>query len=173
MADRRLFAVYVGGVVEGCHVELHDMRFVAGPTIEACYDDLRAQWWGDPKSLHLDAWAPLDWVDGHAVHLAPASDGADDLRLWFVNLGGYDPAQFTELHANVFVVALDANAARRKALAQVGDWVSPHRDALHEIETVIDVSAAVRPSVVIRLTPDPEPRPFRFEARYVPIGKRP
>lgn len=170
MERLRLFAVYVGGIISGAHVELHDMRFVVAARIEDAYDDLRAQWWGDPKSLHLDAWGPLEWADGCKVTVSDAPS-ADARRLYFVNLGGYDPAQFTELHENCFIVADDARAAKARAMERIRSWTSPHKDYVREIETVIDVAAAAQ-SGHIRLDPAPAPEPFRFEARYVPIGRR-
>ena len=36
-------------------------------------------------------------------------------KLFFVNLGGYDPDEFTELHKNVLLVAPDAKTAKAKA----------------------------------------------------------
>jgi hypothetical protein len=166
----KLFAVYVGGRVEGCHVELHDMRFAVGATIEDCFDDLKAQWWGLPESLHLDAFGALETVDGFAVTIGdrPQDSGA---KLFFVNLGGYDPEKFDELHRNVFVVASDWRAAKKKALALVEDWTSPHKDNVFEIETIVDVADAITPGRFVHLTPDATEKPFRFEARYIPIGK--
>jgi hypothetical protein len=51
----KLFMFYVGGNCGNSNVELHDVRFAIGDAPEDCYDDLRRQWWGDPKSLHLDS----------------------------------------------------------------------------------------------------------------------
>jgi hypothetical protein len=170
MMEERLFAVYVGGMAEGCHVELHDMRFAVGATIEECYDDLQAQWWGTPESFHIDAFGAIEWVDGHTIELG-ALASTQTARLWFLNLGGYDPAQFTELHENVFVVAADWREAKRKALAAVSGWTAPHKDAVYEIENVVDVAAALGPARHIVLRPDLSPRPFRFEARYIPVGR--
>lgn len=166
----KLFAVYVGGLIEGCHVELHDVRFAVGASIEDCYASLKAQWWGAPESLHLDAWGPLDWADGHRVEIgdAPPPDGP---RLYLVNLGGYDPAQFTELHENLFIVAGDERTAKKRALERVAGWVSPHKDAVLEIDGIVDVAAAAPSGRHVRLTPDDHAQPFRFEARYVPIGR--
>jgi len=170
----QLFAVYVGGLVPGCHVELHDVRFVIGPTIEACFDDLRAQWWGSPESLHLDAWGAVHWADGHGVEITDVPPAAGAPRLWLANLGGYDPAQFTELHENYFVVAADARQAKKRALANIEYWISPHKDAVLEIETIVDIAgAASRPGRHVRLIPRAPERPFVFEARYWPIGARP
>lgn len=162
--------VVIGGVVDGANVELHDTRFVVAARIEDAHEHLRAQWWGKPESLHLDAWGALDWADGHHIEVVEGQGGAS--RLWFVNLGGYDPARFEELHENVVVVADDERAAKTKALARATGWKSPHRDYIRSIETTIDVAAAIGPAFAIRLTPDPAPRPFRFETRYVPIGRK-
>lgn len=167
----KLFAVYVGGMIEGCHVELHDVRFVIGERIEDCYDDLKAQWWGLSETLHLDAWGALTWADGYHIDLVDAPQ-ADDVKLYFVNLGGYDRRLFTELHENVFVVAENPREAKQRALRRIQDWFSPHRDAVKEIETVIDVAAATGAAQrFIRLSKDYKSEPFDFETRYVPIGR--
>lgn len=170
MERLRLFAVYVGGTIKGAHVELHDMRFVAAACIEDAYEDLRSQWWGDARSLHLDAWGAIEWADGYKVTIG-AGPCASGKRLFFINLGGYDPAQFTELHENCFIVAEDERAAKAQAMERIRSWTSPHKDFVHAIETVIDVAAAAQ-SGHIRLDPAPAAEPFRFEARYVPIGRR-
>lgn len=166
----KLFAIYVGGRVEGCHVELHDMRVAVGATIEDCFDDLKAQWWGLPESLHLDAFGAFETVDGFAVEIGDRPRDTE-AKLFFVNLGGYDPDKFAELHRNVFVVANDWRAAKKKALTLVEDWTSPHKDNVFEIETIIDIGAALAPGRHIHLTPGAAEKPFRFEARYLPIGK--
>jgi hypothetical protein len=165
----KLFVVIVGGTVPGAHVELHDTRFVIGRTIEDCYADLRAQWWGTPESLHLDAWGALEWADGWRVEIADRPAARDE-KLWFFNLGGYDPARFDELHANLFVVGADWRAAKKRALEKAAsDWVSPHKDYVFDVDVAVDVAAAAKGHV--RLVPDAAEAPFRFEARYVPIGK--
>lgn len=167
----KLFVAIVGGEVPGCHVELHDTRFVAGARIEDCYEALCAQWWGTPESLHLDAWGPLDWADGYDVSLVKASAAPEGLqRLWFLNLGGYDRSTFDELHRNVFMVAPDWRSAKTRALADVKDWVSPHKDNAFDVDHVIDVAGALGGDWRVRLTPATAPKPFAFEARYVPIG---
>ncbi len=173
----QLFMILVGGMADGCHVELHDVRFAIGETIEDCVPALKAQWWGTPESLHLDAWGPVEAVDGHGVTVAPASGESagdpDGPRLFFCNMGGYDAAQFTELHENVLVVARDAQEARRKAIARVRHWTSPHKDAVLSCEGIIDVAGAVDAVEAWRidLSPGARETPFVFEARYIPLGK--
>lgn len=172
MDRQKLFVVLVGGTVPGAHVELHDTRFVVGAAIEDCYDALRAQWWGTPESLHLDAWGPLEWADGFGVEIADTPAPGPE-KLWFFNLGGYDPARFYELHADLFLVGRDWREAKRRALEQAaGAWVSPHKDHVFDVDAAVDVGAALGGAGRhVRLAPGAPERPFRFEARYVPIGR--
>lgn len=81
---------------------------------------------GEPKSLHLDCWGSVEQVDGFDVTLTAAPQprpGAE--RLYFINLGGYEPSKFEEQHKNILVVGPDAKSAVAKALAAVGKWSEP------------------------------------------------
>jgi hypothetical protein len=167
----KLFMFYIGGDCGNSNIELHDIRFSMGNRAEDCYDDLRRQWWGDPKSLHLDCWGPVEQADGFDVSLATAPP--DDLaaKLFFVNLGDYSAREFGELHSNVLIVAADAKAAKQKALAQVNGWTQPHKDRLFEIEKAIDVTALMNTyGCFLTLKPATEEKPFRFHCEYLPIG---
>lgn len=62
------------------------------------------KWFGDPLRLHIDSWVEWRIVDGWRIALRPAP-AAQLEKLYFINLGAYLPGQFTELHANAFVVA--------------------------------------------------------------------
>jgi hypothetical protein len=167
----RLFMFYVGGSCGSSNVELHDVRFAVGETAEDCYPDLREQWWGDPDSLHLDCWGELTHADGHAVTVGPqASDPAGD-RLFFVNLGGYDPGEFTEQHRNSLVVAPDARTAAKRALVHVQSWSEPHRDNVLDVDNAVDVTAQLGAAGVgLTLAPAAAEQPFTFSCRYTPIA---
>ena len=172
MASPVLFVVVVGGYPEGANVEVHDVRFVVGNAIEDCFDDLKNQWWGNnPQRFHLDAWGALTWADGFGISIRN-DNPESDFRLWFVNLGGYLPDRFKELHKNVFVVARDSSEAKKRALEMAQDWVPPHRDALLDVEMAIDIDNALGEGKHIWLDPSVPERPFKFEARYLPIGKK-
>jgi hypothetical protein len=167
----KLFMFYVGGSFKNANVELHDVRFSIGDTAEACHADLRRQWWGDPGSLHLDCWGEVVHADGYDVALTDEDVVPGTTRLFFVNLGGYDPREFAELHRNVLVVAPDAASAKQKALALTQGWVLPHRDKLFEVESLVDLSEAMAGyGYRLRLTDATAPRPFQFVCTYLPIG---
>jgi len=133
-----LFLVVLGGRTARAHIELHDVRFVVAERIEDTFADLRQQWFGDRRGLHLDSWMSVRFVDGFRVELRPEPEpepvpAAE--RLWFVNLGGYDPRQLAELHQFLLVVAPTPQAARARALRRgLPEAEGRHMDDLHAVD---------------------------------------
>jgi hypothetical protein len=168
----KLFVIYIGGSHEKSLIELHDMRFVVANTIEETYDTLRKSWWGTPSSLHLDAWGMLDYADGYSIQISKLPPNEQSNKLYFVNLGGYDQQQFTELHKNVFIVASDEAQAKQKAVQQISEWESPHRDYLHQVDTLLDLNNLIATdNHYLHLVKDFNAKSFEFTCRYTPIGK--
>lgn len=149
----KLFAVYIGGEAHGANIEVHDMRFVIGERIEDTYADIKRQWWGIPSSLHLDCWAELNQADGYRIELKREAAADTSRRLYYVNVGGYDPRHFTELHQNIFVVAESEQKAKVRALKQVKHWKSFHKDEMYEAEQIFDL-ATIASGWHLHLTPD-------------------
>ena len=82
----------------------------------------------------------LDVVDGHKVSLA--KDAPDNGKaLYFINLGGYAEGAFTELHANMIVVAKDAAEAKARAKSELmqGGESEVHTDDLYDIDDCLEV----------------------------------
>ncbi len=170
-AVQRLFMFYIGGDCGNSNIELHDVRFSIGDTPEACHDDLRHQWWGKPKSLHLDCWGEVAQVDGYDVTILTTAPAPDDPKLFFLNLGGYASDMFAELHENTLIVAADVQTAKKQALARVSGWKAAHRDAAFEVEKAIDVSAvAHKNGLSIMLTKAATETPFVFTCKYLKLG---
>jgi hypothetical protein len=166
----KLFAFYIGGATSNSNVELHDMRFAVAERMEDCYESLRQQWWGTPASLHVDCWMELTSGDGHAVSLRPEPFAGPE-RLFFANLGGYDPHQFTELHRNVFVVARNQDEAKKRGLSMIREWTQPHRDTLFEVEHILGLDTIAAPhGLHIHLLPEATPSAPSFVNGYTPIA---
>jgi hypothetical protein len=134
-AEANLFLAVLGGRAPGCQIELHDVRFVAGATIEAAIPELRRQWFGMREGLHLDAFLRVWAVDGWAVRLGREPSAPRPERLWFVNLGAYRPDSLAELHHFGLVVATSPAAAKAAAQRQ---WLcgalQQHRDDLAAVD---------------------------------------
>ncbi|PWY55577.1 DUF1543 domain-containing protein [Legionella qingyii] len=167
-----LFVVYIGGCHPNSLIELHDLRFIVANSIEDTYDALRKSWWGIPKSLHIDAWGILKYADGHSIQISQKQSEDSGNKLFFVNLGGYDKKQFTELHKNIFVVAANEFEAKQKALIQISDWESPHRDYLYEVDNLLNINSLIKnEGYYLSLNRQAEPKPFEFTCCYNPIGR--
>jgi hypothetical protein len=140
-----LFLVVLGGRTRQSHVELHDVRWVAGERIDDTFSELKLQWFGSRRGLHIDSYVAMHCVDGYAIELkrvgqrqskppfSPA--GAVKQRLWFVNMGAYEAHSLQELHHCGCVVAPTAEAAKSRARQR---WLcgalQQHKDDLHAID---------------------------------------
>ncbi len=168
----KLFVIYIGGAHDKSLIELHDMRFIAAKNIEDTYEQLRSSWWGVPDSLHLDAWGALEHADGYDIHLKSDPVTEPKEKLYFINLGGYDKNQFSELHQNIFIVAASESKAKIKGLKQILNWQSYHLDYQFEVENILDLSKfCAEKKLYLHLEPATEQKKFEFICKYLPIGK--
>jgi hypothetical protein len=136
----RLFAVVLGGnCAPRSNTELHDVVFVAGERIEDTFADLCDLWFGTLEGLHVDSWLELDRVDGYRVSLA--REGASGpTKLFFVNLGGYQPGVFAELHACTFLAAASEDEAKARAKATLMRGLeSVHTDDLYDVDDCLEI----------------------------------
>lgn len=130
----QLFLVVLGGRSRGCHIEQHDVRFVAGERIDDTLPELRRQWFGLQRGLHLDSWMRIEQVEGWQVVLRREPFGGPQ-RLWFVNVGGYDPACMAELHAfGLFIAPSARSAAARAKRHLLSGVIQPHKDDVCAVE---------------------------------------
>lgn len=116
--QQKLFLVYVGGDAPGANIELHDVRFVVGNSIEDTYPALKQQWFGIRSSVHMDSYVYVHHVDGYRIELAKVPS-TEKKKLYFVNFGGYFPGKLAEYHDFTLVVASSTEEARALAKPKV------------------------------------------------------
>ena len=136
----QLFLVVLGGRTAGCQIEQHDVRFVAGRSIDDTIPELRRQWFGRRQGLHLDSTMAVRAIDGFAVSLGPGPPAPRPVRLWFVNLGAYRPDRLAELHHFGLVVARSPQAAKAAAKRQ---WLVGARDQHNDDLASVDDCLAI------------------------------
>ena len=140
----KLIACVLGGTAPGARTELHDVAFAVGHGIEEVHDQLLDAWFGTPEGLHVDAWTILDAITGYRVHLQQEAP-ENDLRLYFVNIGGYQPGEFGERHAWGFFGATTRAEAKRQAKATLlRGHESPHKDNLYQVDECIGIETLGR-----------------------------
>lgn len=130
--------VYLGGTAPGANIELHDIRFVVAATIEAAYPQLKKQWFGDKKSVHMDSYMHVHHVDGYRLDLIErAAEQSEETstsskKLYFVNFGGYFPGKMAEFHDFTLVVADTAQQARVLAKNKVSQLLLANAEQFHK-----------------------------------------
>lgn len=139
---KKLFLTYVGGSAPGANIELHDVRFVVGESMEQTYPAVRAGWFGTQKGLHLDSYLHLHHVDGYRIELKEAPPENSGKKLFFVNFGGYLEGKLAEFHDFTVVVADSARSAKQLAKAQVlksglAGAEQVHKDDLIEVDNCL------------------------------------
>lgn len=140
----RLFLAYLGGRIDGAHIEIHDVRFVHGADITATYPQLKQQWVGDKGRVHLDSYVQLNHINGYRINLSEQAPN-HGLKLYFVNLGGYHPKHLAELHRFGVFVAANAEQAKQRAWHELlrdaqPSWQQAHKDDLIAVDDCFAIS---------------------------------
>ena len=163
-----LFIVVLGGRSLKSNIEIHDVRWVLGEKIEDTFPELRKQWLGKKSGLHIDSYKCIKYIDGYQIVIYKSNKDnlnppkIDDLKLWFVNLGGYNPKKMYEEHEFNLIVAKKAIQAKNKAKK---NWESnlknKHNDdysAINYLEQVDDLHPIKIKNWEIKLIPDVQER---------------
>jgi Ni,Fe-hydrogenase I large subunit len=144
-----LYLVVLGGKVKKANIELHDVRWVIGSKIEDTYDTLRKDWFGSLEGLHIDSYKKIKYLDGYKVNLRNVENlkinnnnfsnkSKTKKKLWFVNIGGYDPSSMQEKHEFGLVIAKNKLEAKNIAKSK---WLiglkKKHKDDIASLETLI------------------------------------
>ena len=155
----KLFAVYLGGTAPKANIELHDVVFVTGYSIENTYDQLLDKWFGSPKGLHLDSWVELDVIDGFKVTLQKERS-QNNKKLYFINFGSYRNGIFAEFHVNKFLVAESVAEIKIPGKREISEQfdTSIHTDDLYELDECLEISNV--DEYHISLEPTIEPTKF-------------
>jgi len=139
-----LFMVMLGGRHVRANTEVHDVVMTVGDTLEEVYPQLKQAWFGEAQGLHIDAWAKLSGVSSqgwnYQIHFTDAAPKPDDLKLYLINLGGYNPHEFGELHRYEFVVAPNAVVAKQLGKQFIDQqWQKAHTDRVIDIDDCLAI----------------------------------
>tara|TARA_Y100001968_G_C19257841_1_gene667713 strand:+ start:249 stop:809 length:561 start_codon:yes stop_codon:yes gene_type:complete len=133
-----LFIVVLGGRSLKSNIEIHDVRWVVGKSIEDTFPDLREQWIGEIKGLHIDSYKRIQYIDGYRISITnykSSNTKSEEQSLWFINLGGYDPKKMYEEHEFTLIVARKATEAKQKArIRWESNLKNKHNDDFSDIK---------------------------------------
>ena len=108
--------ILLGCTPPGRHTEQHDMFFAIGSSLSETVPGILNFWPEADGKIHIDAWREVNTVDGYAVTITPRSETIEQSKkLFFINLGGYQPNKFEEQHYIVLSVQNDFASASKNA----------------------------------------------------------
>ena len=113
-----LFMVQLGGRPKGRLIEQHDIFFGIANQVSELVDDINQHWPAVKNKWHIDSYRAISKVDNYAIKLVESSsqaESANDLKLFFINLGGYQRGSFEEFHYKLLTVAATQADAIKQA----------------------------------------------------------
>ena len=148
-----LYMVLLGCRPEGRLTEQHDVFFGVGEDLKSLLPKMKKFWPG--VSLHIDAYRVVKKVGDYEIKIKDASSaGISDtsLKLFFINLGGYNPPEFEEYHKKILVVAENISQAiahcKGDGFYSSGQTLESsarsHIDDKMEVDDVINVNELIK-----------------------------
>ena len=113
-----LFMVQLGGRPKGRLIEQHDIFFGVANEVRELIDDINQHWPEVKNKWHIDSYRAISKVDNYAIKLVESSSEVEcgsDLKLFFINLGGYQRGSFEEFHCKLLIVAATQADAIKQA----------------------------------------------------------
>ena len=113
-----LFMVQLGGRPKGRLIEQHDIFFGVANQVRELVDDINHHWPEVKNKWHIDSYRAITKVGNHTVKLIESNNQtANDngLKLFFINLGGYQRGSFEEFHHKLLIVADNQKDAIKQA----------------------------------------------------------
>lgn len=111
----KLFYVILGATPRGRHIEQHDIFFGIAESLKELVPAMKAFWPEAEGKIHIDAWQEVRFVDGYEVIVQEKNGERCEEQLFFVNLGGYKPGAFIELHEHHLFVGKTVGEAVKKS----------------------------------------------------------
>lgn len=105
MNELKLFYIILGATPEGRNIEQHDVFFGIGAQLRDLVPAMKDFWPEAKGKIHLDAWQEVRFLDGFEVKIMEKTQNSAENQLFFINLGGYKPGIFSELHEQHLMVA--------------------------------------------------------------------
>lgn len=142
-----LFMVQLGGRPKGRLIEQHDMFFGVANQVSELIEDINHHWPEVKNKWHIDSYRAITKIGNHSIKLVESatSDGNNGLKLFFINLGGYQQGSFEEFHYKLLIVAATQADAIKQAKQSVfyKEFTFKDKDSPFDAASHIDDKFAV------------------------------
>lgn len=113
-----LYMAQLGGRPKGRLIEQHDIFFGVANHVSELVEDINQHWPEVKNKWHIDSYRAITKIDGYAIKLVESDEQVSkdaDLKLFFINLGGYQQGSFEEFHYKLLIVAASQAEAIKQA----------------------------------------------------------
>ena len=113
-----LYMVQLGARPKGRLIEQHDIFFGVANHVSELVGDINQHWPEVKNKWHIDSYRAITKVDGYTIKLVETGKQitkGTDLKLFFINLGGYQQGSFEEFHYKLLIVAASQAQAIKQA----------------------------------------------------------
>ena len=164
----KLFLLILGCRPNGRNTEQHDTFFGIGKSINDLLPQIE-NFWPDGGKIHIDSWRAVTAVNGFEIKVFAKAEApvTSAHKLFFVNLGGYKPADMEEYHYKLLSVARDKaeaiSAAKQTAFylhtgfkgatSHIDDKYGVDVDDVYEIKEILPME--LKDKYVISILPSP------------------
>ena len=121
-----LFMIQLGGRPKGRLIEQHDIFFGVADKVSELVENINVHWPEVKNKWHIDSYRAITKVDGYSIKVVESNEKVDSnvnsnldsinyLKLFFINLGGYQRGSFEEFHYKLLIVATSQAEAVKQA----------------------------------------------------------
>ncbi|WP_440453389.1 DUF1543 domain-containing protein [Psychrobacter sp. ASPA161_9] len=113
-----LFMIQLGARPKGRVIEQHDIFFGVANQVSELIADINSHWPEVKNKWHIDSYRAISKVDNYSIKLVESNnqvESANGLKLFFINLGGYQQGSFEEFHHKLLIVAVTQADAIKQA----------------------------------------------------------
>lgn len=142
--------ILIGCKPKNRRTEQHDIFFGIGDELKDFVDPIKDFWPEADGKIHIDAFRVVNKIGEYEITVVDKMDPGDaagELKLYFVNLGGYKPDEFDEFHYKELIVAPSLAKATEEAKrtvfwkhhrsAHIDDKYGLDVDDIYEIEDLL------------------------------------
>lgn len=109
----KLFLILIGCRPPGRIIEQHDIFIGIGESMKDLIPAIKNSWPESKGKLHIDAWREVTTANGYKIKVLPDGEkiNSKEVKLFFINLGGYKKNEFEEFHYKMIIAAKDKGEA--------------------------------------------------------------
>ena len=184
----KLFMLLLGCKPPGRHTEQHDIFFGIAENLKDLIPAINKSWPEANNKIHIDAWREVNFVDEYEVKVYEKNTEEDrsvthNIKLFFLNLGGYKENEFEEYHYKILAACESKSTAIQRARSSAFykhtgfKGASSHIDDKYgvDVDDIFDIEDILAPEIKeaygLQILPSISPVEDKLILGYLPLRK--